>query len=430
MNNALSSHETFVAKHIDGLIKIFLFYVYVYVDVLVASTLFAATNRASTSKHSLSVISSSAHLQRYTPLHDFFVDQLQLLARQLQALLDAVPVARAYAAFSASVERSVVWLERLFIAHVSSSSVSSSSISLSLPPPLLDETFLGERFSRSLDANFMARIVTSMFQTQCSCIVAGSSDINSINTMLRTLALFVEPSDLARCALARAPTGIAAVRAQATTTSSRPAPTAITAQYVPNLLLQGVVDIDSALAAQLGDDEGAPGSADAGLRDETLLMSLSPTTLVLLDSGQVRQTARTDEYARVRADCQRHMVSAIATAASTAPDTPPTRWHNKFASYSYSYFVFLHSQYVFIRNGMFQVVREPAPCVVRMLEYVKQFVCVCFNIFNYYYMNTRTTGSIVARAFDASVHSTQHTTLDAPSSSTHQTHRKVFIDRP
>lgn len=299
-------------------------------DVIVTSTLFAATNRSSTSKHSLSVISSSAHLQRYTPLHDFFVDQLQLLARQLQALLDAVPVARAYAAFSASLERSVVWLERL-----------ASPPVVTPLPPALDETFLGERFSRSLDANFMARIVTSMFQTQCSCVVAGSGDLNNINTLIRTLMLFVEPNDLARCALARAPTGIPLVRAQTTaststststsssTTISRPPPTAISSQYVPNLLLQGVVDVDSALAAQLGDDEGAPGSSDAGLRDETLLMSLSPTTLVLLDSGQVRQTARTDEYAKARADCQRHMVSAIATAATIAADAEPTHWHHK-----------------------------------------------------------------------------------------------------
>ena len=281
--------------------------------------MFAATNRGSTSKHSLSLLVGAAHLSRYTALHEVFVDQLELLARQLQALLDVVPPARAYAAFGARLERVVVQLERLAVPPL-------------VAPPPLDSTFLGERFGRALDANFMARVVTSMLQTQGCCVVAGSADVDNINLLIRSLLLFVSADDRARCALARAPPGVPLARSIASGASTPPPPpTAIAAQFVPNLVLQGVVGIDSALAAQLGDDEGAPASADAGLRDELVVTSLRPTTLVLLESGTVRQTVRFGEYATARRDCQRHAIAALLAVAAT-PDVEPTQWQNRLFS--------------------------------------------------------------------------------------------------
>jgi hypothetical protein len=281
-------------------------------DVLVTSSLFAATtSRGSLSKHALSVIIASEHLARYLALHEVFADQLQQLACRMQALLDAVPAARAYECFGRNLEHICLQLERLATPPL-------------VMPGALEATFFGERFGRALDAGFVARIVTSMLETQCSCVVAGSADVDNVNMLIRSLLLFVEPSDLPRCSLARAAQAVSG------------APRALTAQFVPNLLVQGVVDValsgvEGADSAYADDTEGVPGQADAGLRDECVLTAQLPSTLALLDAGLVRQTVRGLDYADARAECQRHAQQVLVAAAQANDAIDAPRWHARCA---------------------------------------------------------------------------------------------------
>jgi hypothetical protein len=303
-------------------------------DAVVLSTVFSAKHRRSLCKHSLSVIVHTRHLARLVALQHVFVDRITQLVRQLAALLEhaSAPLV-ALAIFFDLLERLILRLERLAVEP--------------LDAPSTAETFLATAASRSLDAMFVARAVTSTLQTHGCAVVAGSANVARINMFIASLLLFVHPADLARSAYA-VPVGdaidtIAQSFADSRGSASLASSTFPTrAQYVPNLMVQGVVDVVGAT-----EGEGMPGSLTAGLSQASVLASMLPTTLILLDSRTVRQTAPFSEYLRMRGDCDRAAVSRVvaqvtgdAAAAARSSET----------------------------DNVFRTVTEVAPSVLRILE--------------------------------------------------------------
>lgn len=302
-------------------------------DAVVLSTIFSAKHRRSLCKHSLSIIVHTRHLPRLVALQHIFVDRIALLVRQLAALLDhaSAPLV-ALAIFFDLLERLVLRLERLAVEP--------------LEPPAAVDTFLAAAASRSLDAMFVARAVTSTLQTQGCAVVAGSSSVARINMFIASLLLFVHPGDLARSAfavpVADAIDRIAQSFADSRGSSASALPFPTRAQYVPNLVVQGVVDVPGAT-----EGEGTPGSLTAGLAQSSVLASLLPTTLILLDSRTVRQTPPFAEYVRMRSDSDHAAIARVvaqvtgdATAAAKASET----------------------------DVVFRTVTEAAPSVLRILE--------------------------------------------------------------
>lgn len=319
-------------------------------DAVALSTVFSAKHRRGLCKHSLSLLLHTRHLPRLVAVQHVFVDRVALLVRQLAALLDAAASpARALALFGSLLDSAVVQLERLAVD--------------ALPAPSLADTFLSASASRSLDAAFVARAVTSMLQTHGCVVVAGSANVPRINMFIASLQLFAPPDDWARSAFAAAPPADHVERlARAFVDSAHAVPPPARSQYVPNLLVQGVVDVAHAADGA----EGQPGSLTAGLSPAAVMSSLLPTTLVLLDARTVRQTARYADFLRQRAECDAAAIERAAAAA--AADSAEGATASTAAATAAAAAGASAAAAAPPAEGLFRTVTEVAPCVHRMLE--------------------------------------------------------------
>jgi hypothetical protein len=306
-------------------------------DAAALSTVFSAKHRRGLCKHSFSLLVHSRHLPRLMALQHVFVDRVRQLVRLLAALLDRAPTpASALAHFHGALDDALVHLERLVVD--------------ALPTPHINDTFLSPLAARTVDALFVARAVTSTLQTHGCAVVAGSADVARINMFISSLLVFLPPADLARSAFARPPSDVVERMARASADSAQAIPHPARSQYVPNLMVQGIVDTSPSDAG-----EGVGGSSTAGLSRSAVLASLLPTTLILVDARVVRQAPPYAVYLRTRAEFDNAAIDRAVSGALS--DGAPVAGTTSGAGVG-----------IGGADDVFRSVTEVAPCVQRLLE--------------------------------------------------------------
>jgi hypothetical protein len=174
--------------------------------------------------------------------------------------------------------------------------------------------------------------------------VAGSGDVARINMFISSLLVFLPPADLARSAFARPPSDVVERMARAFADSAQAIPQPARSQYVPNLMVQGIVDTSPSDA---GDGVGLSRSA--------VLASLLPTTLILVDARVVRQAPPYAVYLRTRAEFDNAAIDrAVSGALSDGAPVAGTTGGGTVGGSG--------------ADDVFRSVTEVAPCVQRLLE--------------------------------------------------------------
>jgi len=179
-------------------------------------------------------------MNKYLVLHPVVEDRMTQLVLKLQKMLDSVPEG-GMVKFTQELGKFCQNMEVLFATE--------------FPPVQIVNTFF---CINPVDFDLVSRAVTSHLQTHCSTVVTGP-DESSVNMYVQSLALFLGPKERKRAAL-----------------------TAPNREYIPDLLLQGIV------------------GNSIQLQEDKVIESILPTTWVDLEKHIVKQTHPFHEYAVLR----------------------------------------------------------------------------------------------------------------------------------
>jgi hypothetical protein len=163
------------------------------------------------------------------------------LVKKLQAMLEKVPEG-GMLRFTQELGKFCTNMEQLFTPQ--------------LPTFNIRRTIFAN--NQVVDLDFVTKAITSHLQTHGSTVVTGSNE-DAVNMYIESLALFLGPRERKRASLA-----------------------APGREYVPDLLLQGIIGEDVKLA------------------DDKVIESMLPTTWIDLDTRVVKQTHPFHEYAVLR----------------------------------------------------------------------------------------------------------------------------------
>eukprot|EP01113_Clastostelium_recurvatum_P002350 TRINITY_DN1097_c0_g1_i4.p1 TRINITY_DN1097_c0_g1~~TRINITY_DN1097_c0_g1_i4.p1 ORF type:complete len:649 (-),score=122.12 TRINITY_DN1097_c0_g1_i4:12-1958(-) len=177
------------------------FHLYNEQNLIITSTLFAATYYNTYYKFSLSFLTRQDHLQRYLVLHPIVIDRMAQLVSKLRVMLADGSVPK----FNQDLTAFIINMDALY----------RSSLR---PSPQIELTpFYNPSQPSPEEIEFLARAVTSHLQTHGSALVTGS-DESQVNNFVEALSLFLSAKERRRCSYV------------------------VTGQdYVPDMIVQGIV---------------------------------------------------------------------------------------------------------------------------------------------------------------------------------------------
>ncbi|KJE96010.1 hypothetical protein CAOG_006385 [Capsaspora owczarzaki ATCC 30864] len=185
---------------------------------------------------SLSLVMPIKHAQEYLQVHAVCEDRMVFFVRRLQAHLQL------HAAEQALNDLSPVMLAALDnLNHARQACITDIDIAF---------TAFGE--------HMQSRVLTSHLQT-CMCSVVVGSDLDQVNAMINTLALFMPGNDRQRCRLS----------------------TDLNEKYNPELMIQGLFY--------------KPGESWVA-RDEEIILNRLPSTIIDLNTQEVHRTNLFHQY--------------------------------------------------------------------------------------------------------------------------------------
>jgi len=250
------------------------------------SRLFHATYHGQSTLFALSLIFSLDTLPNYLRLHHVVNDRVQHLVNMYVYLLKKRPPDSALDVFSSQVPNFIKDLDAIF--------------DTKLAPVIFEKTmFAGTPLGDDLE--FLAKAVTSHLQTHGSTVVIGTAE-QQINSYMETLSLFLSCDEKKR-------------------SSTRVVPGR---GYVPDLLLQGIIG--------------------AKIPDESIILSMLPTTLVDLQTMTVKQTHPYHEYTVLRKEYMKLRNTKLVSSSA--------RKENLWTA----------------QEGLFRLVKQSAPCISRILN--------------------------------------------------------------
>eukprot|EP00013_Stygamoeba_regulata_P000762 CAMPEP_0177637548 /NCGR_PEP_ID=MMETSP0447-20121125/5028_1 /TAXON_ID=0 /ORGANISM="Stygamoeba regulata, Strain BSH-02190019" /LENGTH=442 /DNA_ID=CAMNT_0019139479 /DNA_START=58 /DNA_END=1383 /DNA_ORIENTATION=+ len=217
-------------------------------DLIVSTVIFKSQHQGKVSESSLTALAKSQCLPRYLCLHEVMADRLLCLAKKYIAIQNL------------STETQIEALDALLPPVINNLDVLFHSV---LPALRFSNTYFFSKYHTSLDADFLAKAVTSHLQTFGSTVVVGKSE-STVNKLIDSLSIFDDQCSRKRSSYALEGRG-----------------------YVPDLFLQGILSTNYNIA---------------NLRD-VVIQSLRPTTVVDLDRSLVWQTPPVHVYALLRREC-------------------------------------------------------------------------------------------------------------------------------
>ena len=203
-----------------------------------------------TSRFGLQVLIASDFLDEYLYMHPILEDRLVRVASRLRALLNATRGVQPHVTikqFSSSQLYS--FTTGLSALYSPSSSLEKCAISSRV-------LLLNPIFTQQITPDFLARAITSHLMTHRSTVVVGKN-IKYVNQMISILSAFLKPKEYKRARFLLNPK----------------------ARYVPDLLLQGLVEEPS---------------------ERKLIQSMLPSTIVNIDAQTVQQTLLMFHYQKFR----------------------------------------------------------------------------------------------------------------------------------
>ncbi|XP_071953234.1 guanine nucleotide exchange factor C9orf72 homolog [Antedon mediterranea] len=237
--------------------------------ILVTSSIFCADIGSGNTVYGFSLVFPYSDLQWYLPLHEFCCIQMEALVTKLRVLLRKD--------HKTTIGKFQVYLCK----HLEA----LKSLKLAQLPEKLDikDTAYSSGQEKQFDAELMERALISHLQTSGCTIVVGSN-VDEVNRMLKTLALFLSPRDR-RC--------------------SRLAVEKNPYLYHPDIFLQGFIN-----------NETCQFIVSNFMKE--MMTGRYPTTLVDLCSLEVRQMPPCHEHLKRRHDVLQHEMKCMWIEKSNA----------------------------------------------------------------------------------------------------------------
>lgn len=236
------------------------------------SFIFSGCDKYGINISALSFIIPLSEFQNYLPLLELVEERVKILIAKLR-VLQAKNLTSSLSAFSKYLPR--------FIQTIAS--LKTAGIPDSIP---LSETSFGPGQASSLDDHFLRRVITSHLQTFGSTLVVGKA-LDKVNLMVNTLALMLSPEERKRSRYA--------VDTLANDSSDF---------YDSDLFVQGLLKSSK---------------ESFSLPVKGIITSSLPSTLVDMDTGEVKQTCPFNEHIVIRRE---FIDIELALLSEEAEDTP------------------------------------------------------------------------------------------------------------